>query len=388
MAKFEIFKYMEQYDYEQLVFFQDEKTGLKGITCIHNTVCGPALGGTRLWNYASEEEAIEDVLRLGKGMSYKAAMAGLKLGGGKTVIWGDPAKKTPEMFEKLGEYVESLNGRYITAEDVNTSTKDMMAVNKWTDHVVGLEGKSGNPSPVTAWGCFASVKASLKEKFGNDSIEGKTFAVQGAGQTGYYLIKYLLGEDYLSNTFKKEKAAKIYFTEVNQAHIDRMKREHPEVEFVQPNDIYACDVDVFCPCALGKVINDNTIPQIKASIVCGTSNNVLEDIKKHANMLLNKSILYSPDYLANGGGLINVYHELLGYNRDAALVDVEKIYDRSLEVFKIAKEENISTAEAADLYCDRILYPAGGKEICLPSLEDYEHDCNCGSNCNCQHPME
>ncbi len=360
MAKIDIFKYMEKFDYEQLVFFQDEKTGLKGITCIHDTTLGPALGGTRLWNYNNEMEAIEDVLRLGKGMTYKAAVAGLNLGGGKTVLFGDPkAVKSEGYFRGLGRYVETLNGRYITAEDVNTSTKDMTYVNMETNHVVGLPGKSGNPSPVTAWGCFVSLKASLKEKYGDDSIAGRTFSVQGAGQTGYYLIKYLMGEMYLTDTYKVEKAKKVYFTEINEEHIARMKKEHPEVEFVQPDDIYGLDVDVFAPCALGKVINDKTIPELKCDIVCGTSNNVLADIAKHGKALEAKDILYSPDYLANGGGLINVYHEINGYNREAALNDVEKIYDRTLEIYALAKDKKVSTARAADLYAEQRIATIG-----------------------------
>lgn len=346
------FDYMEKFGHEQLVFFHDKATGLKGITAIHDTTLGPALGGTRLWNYATEEEAIEDVLRLSRGMTYKAACAGLNLGGGKTVLIGDPKKvKSEAYFRGLGRFVQSLNGRYITAEDVNTSTKDMLFLSMETDHVVGLPGKSGNPSPVTAWGTFAGLKATLKEAFGSDSVADKTFAVQGAGQTGYFLIKYLLGYDFLTDTYTKEKAKKIYFTEINEEHIARMKAEHPEVEFVAPSDIYGLDVDLFAPCALGGVINDETIPQFKCKAIAGSSNNVLKE-DSHADVLREKGIVYAPDYVINAAGLINVYYEIGGYNRANALNDSELIYDRLLDIYKIAEEKNISTHTAASQYAE------------------------------------
>ncbi|MGL6100046.1 MAG: Glu/Leu/Phe/Val family dehydrogenase [Fusobacteriaceae bacterium] len=352
------FEHMEQFKHEQLVYFYDETTGLKGITCIHDTTLGPALGGTRLWNYASEEDAVLDVLRLGRGMTYKAACAGLNLGGGKTVLIGDASKvKSEGYFRALGRYVQSLNGRYITAEDVNTSCKDMNYLAMETDHVVGLAGKSGNPSPVTAWGAFMGIKASLKEVFGTDSLEGRSFAIQGAGQTGYYLIKYLLGDysdvqNWKNDKVYGEKAKKIYFTEINEAHIERMKREYPEVEFVNPEDIYGLDVDVYSPCALGASVNDDTIPQLKCKIIAGTANNVLKDAT-HGDILKNKEILYSPDYVINAGGLINVYHELHGYEFRKAMNDVDLIYDRLLEIYAMAKNENIAISKAADLYGER-----------------------------------
>jgi leucine dehydrogenase len=338
------FEYMEKHGYEQLVYFYDKTTGLKGITCIHDTTLGPALGGTRLWNYENEDAATLDVLRLARGMTYKAAAAGLNLGGGKTVLIGDAnSVKSEGYFRALGRYVQSLNGRYITAEDVNTSTKDMDFVSMETDYVVGLEGKSGNPSPMTALGAFHGVRASLEFVFGNSDISKYTFAVQGAGQTGYYLIKHLV----------ENKAKKIYFTEINPKHIDRMRKEHPEVELVKPEDIYCQEVDVFCPCALGAVLNDKTIPQIKAKIIAGTANNVLEDEDKHGNMLKDKGILYAPDFVINAGGLINVYHELKTYNRDKAVREIERIYDRLIDIFGIAKKENVHTQQAAKLFAKK-----------------------------------
>ena len=339
-----IFEVMEKYAYEQLVFFHDEATGLKGITCIHDTKLGPALGGSRLWNYASEEDAIVDVLRLARGMTYKSAAAGLNLGGGKTVLIGDPNKvKSEGYFRALGRYVQSLNGRYITAEDVNTNTKDMMYINMETEWVAGLEGKSGNPSPVTAWGVFHGVRATIKEAYGSNDISKFTYAVQGAGQTGYYLINYLL----------EAGAKKVYFTEMNKAHIERMQREHPEVEFVQPEDIFGLDVDVFCPCALGASVNETTIPLIKAKAIAGSANNVLKDEVEDGDALKRKNIVYAPDFVINAGGLINVYRELVGYNKDKVMLEVEKIYDRLLEIYAIAKSEKINTQKAAILYAQR-----------------------------------
>jgi len=339
----EIFKRLEEYGYEQLVFFHDKNTGLKGVTCIHDTTLGPALGGTRLWNYQNEDQAIDDVIRLARGMSYKSAAAGLNLGGGKTVLIGDPAKvKSEAYFRGLGRFVQSLNGRYITAEDVNTSCKDMEYVAMETDWVTGLESKSGNPSPVTAKGVFHGVRATIKYAYGSDDISKFTYAVQGAGQTGYYLINYLL----------EAGAKKIYFTELNPNHIERMKREHPEVEFVAPEKIFSMDVDVFCPCALGQQINADTIPLIKAKAIAGSANNCLRDEEIDGKMLVERGILYAPDFVINAAGVINVYHELHGYNREVVMKEIEKIYDRLLEIFDIAKAQGISTQKAANIYAE------------------------------------
>lgn len=341
MSDFKHFDYMAKHRYEQVVYFYDKTTGLKGITCIHNTTLGPALGGTRLWNYESEEDAVKDCLRLSRGMTYKAAAAGLNLGGGKTVLIGDADKvKSEAYFRALGRYVQSLNGRYITAEDVNTSTKDMDFVSMETDYVVGLEGKSGNPSPMTALGAFHGIRASLQHKFGDEDISKYSFAVQGAGQTGYYLIKHLI----------KHNAKKVYFSEINEKHINRLKKENPEVEFVKPEDYYKLDVDVLVPCALGGSLNSDTIPQIKAKIIAGTANNALLDEDIHGDMIKDRDILYAPDFVINAGGLINVYHELLDYNVGRATRDIEKIYDRLLDIFQIAERENINTQLAAKVF--------------------------------------
>ena len=341
MGGFSVFDSMQRYQYEQIIHLYDHATGLKGITVIHNTTLGPALGGTRIWNYASEEEALTDCLRLARGMTFKSAAAGLNLGGGKTVLIGDASKlKSEAYFRALGRYVQSLNGRYITAEDVNTSTKDMGYVAMETDHVVGLEGKSGNPSPVTALGVFNGVKAGLFKKFGDADIEKYSFAVQGAGQTGYYLIGYLL----------EAGAKKIYFTELNPAHIERMKREHPEVVFVQPDEIYGQEVDVFSPCALGGSLNGDTIPRIKAPVIAGSANNALLDEEVHGKMIMDRGIIYCPDFVINAGGIINVYHEIKGYNRERALADAARIYDRLLDIFDIAEREHVPTQQAAKMF--------------------------------------
>lgn len=341
MGEFQVFDYMQKHEYEQVVYFYDKSTGLKGITAIHNTTLGPALGGTRIWNYANEEEALVDVLRLARGMTYKSAAAGLNLGGGKTVLIGDASKiKSEAYFRAFGRVVQSLNGRYITAEDVNTSTRDMGYIAMETKHVVGLEGKSGNPSPVTAMGVFHAVKAGLQYKFGDADIADHTFAVQGAGQTGYFLINYLV----------EAGAKKVYFTEISPRHIERMKQEHPEVEYVKPEDIFGLDVDVLSPCALGGALNDTTIPQIHAPVVCGSANNVLLDEDKHGAMLKDRGIIYCPDFVANAGGIINVYHELQGYDRDRAMADTKKIYDRMLEILAIADDQNITSQQAAKVF--------------------------------------
>ncbi|MBB5148766.1 Glu/Leu/Phe/Val dehydrogenase [Ureibacillus thermosphaericus] len=335
----EIFKYMEKYDYEQLVFCQDKNSGLKAIIAIHDTTLGPALGGARMWPYQSEEEAIEDALRLARGMTYKNAVSGLNLGGGKTVIIGDPAKdKNEEMFRALGRFIQSLNGRYITAEDVGTTVEDMDLIYEETDYVTGVSpsfGSSGNPSPVTAYGVYLGMKASAKEAFGDDSLKGKTIAVQGLGNVAYNLCKYL-----------HEEGAKLIVTDINEKAIERAVNDFGAVA-VSPNEIYKQDVDIFSPCALGAIINDETIPQLKAKVIAGCANNQLKE-SRHGQILHEKGIIYAPDYVINAGGVINVADELYGYNRERAMKRVETIYDSLTKIFKISKDENIPTYLAAN----------------------------------------
>ncbi|WP_134698870.1 Glu/Leu/Phe/Val dehydrogenase [Ammoniphilus sp. YIM 78166] len=334
-----IFEYMEKYDYEQVVFCQDRNSGLKAIIAIHDTTLGPALGGTRMWTYASEEEAVIDALRLARGMTYKAAAAGLNLGGGKTVIIGDPrTDKNEEMFRAFGRYIQGLNGRYITAEDVGTTVADMDLIHQETEFVTGVSpafGSSGNPSPVTAYGVYRGMKAAALEAFGSDSLAGKRVAVQGVGNVAFSLCRYL-----------HEEGAKLIVTDINQENVNRAIQEFG-AQAVNVQDIYAVDCDIFSPCALGAVINDNTIPQLKARVIAGAANNQLKE-ERHGDLITEMGLVYAPDYVINAGGLINVADELLGYNRERALKKVDTIYDNILKVFEIAKRDGIPTYVAAD----------------------------------------
>jgi len=335
----ELFKYMEKYDYEQLVICQDQASGLKAIIAIHDTTLGPALGGCRMWTYASEEEAIEDALRLARGMTYKNAAAGLNLGGGKTVIIGDPFKdKNEEMFRALGRFIQGLNGRYITAEDVGTTVLDMDIIHEETNYVTGISpafGSSGNPSPVTAYGVYLGIKASAKEAFGSEELAGKKIAVQGLGNVAYTLCEYL-----------HKDGADLIVTDINEAAIKRVV-ETFGATVVAPNDIYAVEADIFAPCALGAIINDTTIPQFKFKIIAGSANNQLQE-SRHGQILHDKGIVYAPDYVINAGGVINVADELYGYNRERAFKRVESIYDSLLKIYEISKVENIPTYLAAN----------------------------------------
>jgi leucine dehydrogenase len=339
MFKMEIMKYMEKYDYEQLVFCQDKASGLKAIICIHDTTLGPALGGTRMWTYESEEAAIEDALRLGRGMTYKNAAAGLNLGGGKTVIIGDPRKdKNEAMFRAFGRFIQGLNGRYITAEDVGTSVEDMDLIHEETEFVTGISpafGSSGNPSPVTAYGVYKGMKAAANVAFGSDSLEGKTIAVQGVGHVAYSLCEHLHNE-----------GAKLIVTDINEESVKRAV-EAFGAKAVDPNEIYGVECDIFAPCALGAIINDQTIPQLKAKVIAGSANNQLKE-ERHGDLIHELGIVYAPDYVINAGGVINVADELIGYNRDRAMKKVEGLYDSLMGIFNISKRDGIPTYKAAD----------------------------------------
>ena len=338
------FGYMEKYGYEQLCFFHDKWTGLKAITCIHSTVLGPSLGGTRFWNYNDEEEAVEDVLRLARGMTYKSALAGLPLGGGKTVIIGDPAKlhedpiRREAFWRAFGRYIEGLSGRYITAEDVGTTTNDMVYINMETRNVVGLPNRSGDPSPYTALGIYKSMRACCRHVYGDNSLTGKTVAVQGVGNVGYYLCK-LLYED----------SANIVVSDVNDERIKRCVDEFG-VKVVGADEIYGADCDIYAPCALGATVNDETIPLLKCKIICGGANNQLKDPAAHGPALKSRDICYAPDYLANAGGVINVSFELAegGYNQEASLRDIDYIYHRMLDILRISDETGDMTYQTAD----------------------------------------
>lgn len=330
---------METYDYEQLLFCQDKQSGLKAIIAIHDTTLGPALGGTRMWTYSSEEAAVEDALRLAKGMTYKNAAAGLNLGGGKTVIIGDPKKdKNEAMFRAFGRFIQGLNGRYITAEDVGTTVQDMDLIQQETEFVTGVSqeyGSSGNPSPVTAYGVYKGMKAAAKEAYGNDSLEGKKIAVQGVGNVAFKLCEYL-----------HQEGAELIVTDINKEAIRRAV-ECFDAKAVDPEDIYEIDMDIYAPCALGATINDETLPKLKAEIIAGAANNQLKETK-HGDVLFEKGIVYAPDYVINSGGVINVADELLGYNKDRAMKKVETIYENLSKVFEISRRDNIPSYAAAD----------------------------------------
>jgi leucine dehydrogenase len=343
-----LFETIETLGHEQVVACYDKASGYKGIIAIHNTTLGPALGGTRFWNYASDDEAFFDVLRLSRGMTYKNAVAGLNLGGGKAVIIGDPATANRELFFRAhGRFVESLGGRYITAEDVNTSPADMDYVHMETAHVAGLANLSGDPSPVTAHGVFRSIEASAKWRWGSPSLNGKTVIVQGIGHVGHYLCREL-----------HEAGAKLIVSDIRKEKVDQVVKEFG-AKATTDAAVYGEKADIFAPCALGAIINDETIPQLKVEIVCGGSNNQLLDPKKHGEALAKRKIDYAPDFVANAGGVINVYSELAGWTRERALRKADEIFDTILGVFAIAKEQGIHTYEAADKLAERRLATVG-----------------------------
>ena len=330
---------MSEMRHEQVLFCQDNETGLKAIIAIHNTVLGPALGGTRMWKYDNELDALKDVLRLSRGMTYKAAVTGLALGGGKAVIIGDASKeKTEALMRKFGEYVDSLGGKYITAEDVGMSTKDMKYVKMETDHVTGIPvemGGSGDPSPVTAYGVYMGMKASVKFKWGSDDLNGKRVVVQGIGNVGENLVKHL-----------SEDGAKVIINDINEARLQEVSEMYG-AEIITGDDIYDAAMDIYAPCALGATVNDDTLSRLKCSIIAGAANNQLEDEKVHGEAVKNRGIVYAPDFLINAGGLINVYSELHGYDREQALERTRKIYDTTLEILVKAEQEDITSHEAA-----------------------------------------
>lgn len=347
-----IFDKLANLEHEQLVFCHDEATGLRALIGIHNTALGPALGGTRMWNYATEQEAITDVLRLSRGMTYKAAITGLNLGGGKAVIIGDAKTQKNEAFmRRFGKFVNSLNGKYITAEDVNMKTQDMEYIAMETKHVTGLPesmGGGGDPSPVTAYGVYMGMKATAKKVYGNDSLEGRTIGVQGVGQVGMYLVEYLV----------KEKA-NVYITDLFEDKVNAIATKYG-VKTVGQDAIYDLDMDIYAPCALGATLNDNTIPRLKCQIVAGAANNQLMEERKHGYMLIDKSIVYAPDFLINAGGLINVYNEYLGgYNRARVFEHAEKIYTTCLNILNLAEEEKITSQEAAIKLCEKRINDVG-----------------------------
>lgn len=334
-----LFDQIEGYDHEQVVFCYDKHTGLKSIIAIHNTVLGPALGGTRFWNYHNESEAIFDVLRLSRGMTYKAAAAGLHLGGGKAVIIGDSHKdKSEALFRRYGKFVNSLNGKYYTAEDVGTTTQDMQDIARETKFVTGVPehmGGSGDPSPFTAYGTFLGVKAAAKTAYGSDNLSGKKVLVQGVGHVGEVLVKHLT-----------EAGAKVFIYDIHESRVNEVAKQYGAIP-VEAEHLYEMEVDIYSPCALGATLNTENISKLKCAVIAGAANNQLEDEQLHGQMIVDKGIVYTPDFVINAGGLINVAAELEGYNRERVFSEVERIYDRLLFIFNRASKSKIPTQQAA-----------------------------------------
>ena len=334
-----VFGQMSFDDHEQIVFCNDKDTGLKAIIGIHNSVMGPALGGTRMFNYSNEWEALNDVLRLSRGMTFKSAITGLNIGGGKAVIIGDAkTQKTPELMRKFGEFVHSLNGRYITAEDVGMETADMDIVRDVTPYVTGISeerGGAGNPSPVTAFGVYMGMKAAAKQQFGSDVLTGKKVLVQGIGHVGEALVEYLTKEGAL-----------VTISDINEERLYEVGQKYNATVYTG-TDVYAEEVDIYAPCAMGATINDATIHKIKAKVIAGAANNQLANEVVHGAILQERGILYAPDFLINAGGIINVYAELAHYGKAEIMAKTENIYNTTLEIFDFAIANKMTTHQAA-----------------------------------------
>jgi leucine dehydrogenase len=342
-----LFNLIAEHNHEQVSFATDPESGYRGIIAIHNTILGPSLGGTRFWHYENDAEALNDVLRLSRGMTYKAAVAGLNLGGGKSVIIGHNKTTDREpIFRAHGRHVEYLGGRYITAEDVGTNIHDMDYIRMETRHVVGLAGRSGDPSPVTAFGVYRGIKACAKFVYGDDSLVGKTVTVQGCGNVGYHLCQHLA-----------EEGAKLVVTDIDAHRVQRVVEEF-KATAAKPDDIYAVDADIFAPCALGAVVNDDTVRQFKVAIIAGAANNQLDE-ERHGDMLDEQGIVYAPDYVINSGGLINVNAEVEGWSLERSHRKAAEIYETILGVLQIAQEEGIPSYVAADRLAERRIRDAG-----------------------------
>lgn len=337
LAENPVIAQMSIYNHEEIVFCNDNETGLKAIIAVHNTTLGPALGGTRMWVYNNEMEALNDVLRLSRGMTYKNSISGLNLGGGKAVIIGDSRSlKSEALMRRFGKFVNSLGGKYITAEDVGISTSDMVYVNMETNHVVGLPGKSGDPSPVTAHGVYVGMKACAREQFGSDSLTGKKIAVQGVGHVGEYLVQSLVKE-----------GAKVVVTDIHEPTLRRVQNTYG-VEVVGLDEIYDVDMDIYAPCALGATVNDETLSRLKCSIIAGAANNQLKEEEVHGKLVMDKGVLYAPDFALNAGGVINCYSEVKGLSSEWAMSKAEEIYHTIGNILKRSQAENIPTYKIAN----------------------------------------
>lgn len=328
---------MSQYNHEQLLFCNDNETGLKAIIAVHNTVLGPALGGTRMWMYANEMEALNDVLRLSRGMTYKNSISGLNLGGGKAVIFGDArTMKSEALMRRFGKFVNSLAGKYITAEDVGISPIDMTYVAMETNHVVGLPGKSGDPSPVTAHGVYVGMKACAKQQFGTDSLSGLKIAVQGVGHVGEYLVAALAKEN-----------AEIFISDIHEPTLKRVAQQYG-AKVVGLEEIYDIEMDIYAPCALGATVNDDTLSRLTCSIIAGAANNQLKVESVHGRAVMEKGIIYAPDFAINAGGVINCYSEVKGLSSEWALGKAEEIYSTISNIVRRSSDENIPAYQIAN----------------------------------------
>ena len=334
-----VFSQLDAFGHQKVVYCSDPSTGLKAIIAIHDTTLGPALGGTRMQPYKSENEALQDVLRLSRSMTYKSAITGLNLGGGKAVIIGDSRlHKSEALMRRFGRFIENLNGSFITAEDVGTNPRDMEFIRMETKHVTGIPesiGGSGDPSPVTAKGVFMGIKACLKEHFGNDSLAGKSIAVQGIGQVGENLVGLLRNEN-----------AKVYISDIDEDRLRQVAKKYGATA-VANNNLFDLDIDIYSPCALGATINDDTIYKIKAKVIAGAANNQLAVEVIHGTILRERGIAYAPDFLINAGGIINVYGELVKYAEGEAMRKTENIFNTTLEIFSFADKNNLTTQQAA-----------------------------------------
>jgi leucine dehydrogenase len=341
VSSFSIFSELEKHDYEQVIFCSEHIVGLRAIIAIHNTALGPALGGCRMWQYVSDAEALTDVLRLARGMTYKAAVAGLNLGGGKAIIIGDSkTHKSEALFRTYGRFIEGLAGRYITAEDVGTDVRDMEWVRMETKYVTGISralGGSGDPSPVTALGVYMGMKAACAERYGTDSLSKKKVVVQGAGHVAFHLCGYLRAE-----------GATVYVSDIFEEKARRIVSEYGAV-YIAPDKVFEQDAHIFCPAALGGILNDDSIPKMTFDIVAGPANNQLKDEVRHEQMLIDRGILYVPDFVINAGGLINVANELEGYNQERALSQAKGIYDVIKNILRTAKDLKM-TPNGASIY--------------------------------------
>lgn len=340
VASQSIFDQIARRDHEQVVFCNDQHSGLRAIIGIHSTALGPSLGGVRMWQYATDDDALRDVLRLSRAMTYKAAVAGLNLGGGKSVIIGDPRKdKSEALMRTFGRFVEGLSGRYIAAEDMGTSEADMEHIRAETKYVTGfstLRGGSGDPSPVTALGVYVGIKACAKHRYGSDALSGKSVVVQGAGHVGAYIVRHLRTE-----------GATVYVADIDEARVRSLCAETGAIA-IRTDEVYSTKCDIFCPAAFGGIVNDETIAKLQCDIIAGAANNVLGEEKKHAAMLDQKGILYAPDYVINAGGLMSVANELQGAPQAHSLKQAETIYDILLRIFAIAGRESVPTVVASN----------------------------------------